>query len=130
MAKNGLAHDEPYLWDNRYMRSIHNGELLHRTIYKSIYGNIPKGMLVHHIDGDKLNNNPNNLELITRVEHCKLHLPRLGYRGPIRTICKICGKKRTERAIINEPHRRICSACKSKRYRENKNHVSPIRISL
>lgn len=29
--------------------------------------------IVHHIDGNVLNNNPDNLEVITQSEHCKLH---------------------------------------------------------
>ncbi len=28
---------------------------------------------VHHIDFNKLNNNPDNLQLMTRAEHCRLH---------------------------------------------------------
>ena len=34
---------------------------------------IPKGMVLHHIDGDKLNNNISNLQLMTNSEHIKLH---------------------------------------------------------
>ena len=36
------------------------------------------GELVHHEDEDKANNDPNNLELTTRPDHCAQHLPRLG----------------------------------------------------
>ena len=34
---------------------------------------IEKGEIVHHIDGDKLNNNLENLYLTTTAEHNKLH---------------------------------------------------------
>lgn len=34
---------------------------------------LPKGYVVHHIDGNILNNSPNNLELLTIGEHMKLH---------------------------------------------------------
>lgn len=34
---------------------------------------IPKGFVIHHIDGNKLNNNPNNLFLISRSDHARLH---------------------------------------------------------
>lgn len=36
-------------------------------------GNIPKGMLVHHKDSDCLNDNLNNLKLVTRTEHINIH---------------------------------------------------------
>jgi len=29
---------------------------------------------IHHIDGDNKNNDPSNLDHITRVEHCKRHI--------------------------------------------------------
>lgn len=29
--------------------------------------------IVHHIDGDKLNNDIENLQVVTREEHCKIH---------------------------------------------------------
>lgn len=35
--------------------------------------NIPKDMVVHHIDGDSLNNDRSNLTLMLRREHTKLH---------------------------------------------------------
>ena len=34
---------------------------------------IPEGYVVHHINGDKLDNSPGNLEMMTLSEHSKLH---------------------------------------------------------
>lgn len=34
---------------------------------------LPRGLVVHHIDEDKLNNDPANLQIMTRQEHMKLH---------------------------------------------------------
>jgi len=41
---------------------------LHRFVLDA-----PKGLIVHHIDGDGLNCQRNNLQLMTLVEHRKLH---------------------------------------------------------
>jgi len=38
-----------------------------RYLWEQIYGSIPKGMVVYHIDGDPLNNDLNNLKLIRRA---------------------------------------------------------------
>ena len=46
---------------------------LHRLIYEEHYGKIPKGYVVHHKNHNKLDNDPNNLELMTRGEHTTLH---------------------------------------------------------
>ena len=34
---------------------------------------IPKGYVVHHIDENKLNNDPENLVLLTRAQHTEVH---------------------------------------------------------
>lgn len=46
---------------------------LHRYIYERVHGAIPKGYQVHHIDHDKGNNEPDNLRLLTKSEHMRLH---------------------------------------------------------
>lgn len=52
----------------------HKGKLLHRLIYEEVFGSIPKGFCIHHKDGDKTNNNPSNLMLLTKSNHHKLHM--------------------------------------------------------
>ncbi len=55
----------------RYYQGYLNGVLtyLHREIWKSVHGDIAKGMDVHHKDGDQLNNEIDNLECLTKKEH-------------------------------------------------------------
>jgi hypothetical protein len=44
-----------------------------RWVWINHYGTIPDGMDIHHIDGDKSNNEIENLEMISRSEHLKKH---------------------------------------------------------
>ena len=52
----------------------------HRTIAARLLGleNLPATMDVHHIDGDKTNNHPNNLAIVTKAAHRQIHRHRLG----------------------------------------------------
>lgn len=57
---------------------------LHRKIWIATYGEIPEGYIVHHIDGNKLNNDIKNLCLMTRSEHMKHH-----WNGIVKTRLKV-----------------------------------------
>lgn len=46
---------------------------LHRAIWEFYNGKIPEGYHVHHKDGDKENNNIENLEVLSPSEHHKIH---------------------------------------------------------
>lgn len=39
---------------------------IYRQIYEQHFGNIPKGYHIHHIDGNRDNNNPKNLITLSR----------------------------------------------------------------
>lgn len=43
--------------------------LVHRAVYETFYGDIPQGMVINHIDGDKQNNRMDNLECVTHSEN-------------------------------------------------------------
>jgi len=49
--------------------------LSYRKIWEAHYGPIPKDQLydIHHIDGDRSNNDINNLKLVTPQEHYNIH---------------------------------------------------------
>lgn len=52
----------------------HRNKLLHIIICEYKYNRkLIKGEHVHHIDGNKLNNNPNNLIILSASEHAKIH---------------------------------------------------------
>lgn len=50
------------------------GKHTHRIVAEQKIGrSLKKGEIVHHIDGNKRNNDPSNLMIITQSEHCALH---------------------------------------------------------
>lgn len=52
-----------------------NGQHQHRIVAQKLIGRqLKRGEIVHHKDGDKHNNDPKNLEVMTQSEHIKLHL--------------------------------------------------------
>lgn len=45
----------------------------HHWVWEQHNGNVPKGMILHHIDGNRLNNKLDNLELMNPKEHGIIH---------------------------------------------------------
>ena len=54
-----------------YKKGTHDRE--HREILKNSGVEIPKANIVHHKDGDGRNNSVDNLQIMTRGEHQRLH---------------------------------------------------------
>lgn len=61
--------------DNKsgYEQFPKNGKFFHRWYYEREKGKIPYGYEIHHKDGNKRNNLLDNLELVTKEEHDKIH---------------------------------------------------------
>ena len=64
---------------------------LHREVWKEVNGEIKKGYLIHHKDGNKDNNELSNLDCITNKEHARLHPKKydLEHLARIRELTKV-----------------------------------------
>lgn len=56
-----------------YTSGNYRGKLVHRVEYRKAFGRIRKGYHVHHLDGDSLNNKPENLIAIPEEVHIRAH---------------------------------------------------------
>lgn len=65
------------------------------------------GETVHHVDGNKQNNNPENLEVLTRSEHSRLHPNK---RKGVNKTCPICGNS----FYVKKSHDSIRTCCSLK----------------
>lgn len=74
---------------------------LHRLIYETFIGDIPQGMQINHKDENKMNNDIENLEVVTPKQNCVY-----GTRNErISNSCK--GKKKTRhtfKVIVQDPN--------------------------
>lgn len=68
--KEGNIDNKGYL---RVSKGLDNHNLEHRNVWIKYNGPIPKDYIIHHINEDKTDNRIENLQLMSRSEHIKLH---------------------------------------------------------
>lgn len=100
------------LQTNGYYRE-YSGKYLHRAVWEYFNGKIPEGYVIHHIDGDKSNNDLTNLQLMTISDHTKSHMEIAQH------ICKYCGKEFESKCNFTGKCHFCSSACKHKWHRKN-----------
>ena len=108
---------------NRYKVIYKNGtqQLEHHYIFlkhNPTLKEIPKGYVVHHIDGNVLNNNINNLSLMKWGEHSRFHFEK----DKVNRIKKMIGRKFSE-----ESKRKMSFAKKGKKF--SKEHIQNLSIA-
>jgi hypothetical protein len=78
-------------------------ELSHRVIWETLNGPIPDGLVINHIDSDRSNNRPSNLECVTQLENVQHAIAKGHYkncreyaRGAYSTSSKLSHEQRNE----------------------------------
>ena len=91
--------------------SKHGYVLMHRVVMENYLGRLllPQEV-VHHIDGNKKNNSIENLQLLTREEHSRMHQLERG-AGRYTFVCPCCGKifERQRRSYGKTKYGPFCS---------------------
>lgn len=77
-----------------HIRICVNGKLVfeHVFVWEKHYGKIPKGYQVHHKDRNPANNDINNLQLVTPLEHKRIHEGCILKEGEWLKPCSVCGE--------------------------------------
>jgi HNH endonuclease len=62
----------------------------HVMVWEKHWGPVPQGSEIHHVNGNKLDNRIENLQLVTRLEHKRLHSRCYRFRGAWFKRCRRC----------------------------------------
>ena len=82
-----------YITPKGYRRNASGGRFEHVEVWERHHGQpVPEGYQIHHIDGDKLNNDPANLIAVTPTEHKRIHSGCELRNGEWWKPCRICGE--------------------------------------
>lgn len=74
------------------LRRDKKAKMEHVLIWEQQHGPIPEGMQIHHIDGNKKNNNISNLQLVSVIEHKRIHEGCKYIDGEWYKPCAKCGE--------------------------------------
>ncbi len=105
--------------------SYQSPKSLHQQIWIDNFGEIPKGFVVHHKDGNPFNNKISNLELLSNVEHSRQHTKMLfkrpGYYEIAVANLKL-GRKKADAWHRGEEHRKLAKKWAKKSWKNKKTY--------
>lgn len=70
---------DTYVDGKNRRRFSDSGKQVSRWVYEKEHGKIGEGRIVHHKDGNSLNNRPSNLKAMGRSEHSSHHAKKRGW---------------------------------------------------
>src|SRR5687768_15764725 len=77
----------------------------HREVMEQVLGRpLTRDEHVHHVDSNRLNNEPSNLRILTRADHCREHNPARYRRAWSLDPCTQgdCGRRRYGRGLCKK----------------------------
>ena len=100
-------------------------ERLHRYVWKKFNGEIPDGYYIHHIDQDKDNYDISNLQLVTPLDHNRIHGNWVMEDGEwVAKPCGACGEVKLLPAFPKDKRyggfASQCRDCRNKWHRANR----------
>lgn len=103
-----------YFMDQSHPLSDKKGRVWHhRHVASEKIGRLVRAdEIVHHLDENRSNNDPDNLEVMTNTEHARRHAAEKGFCS-VAAKCEVCGTEYTiKQSIYNQRNKQTCGrAC-------------------